>query len=288
VFGPAYAISMGRRHIVGFAQSLILYPPPMSESRVSVLKRQAQRIKFKLQEVFFARADELVVELEHVQAGLKRRRLFASKPIHIVYNTVDAVFRDQSRWFRVSLPDTGAAIKLGLVSRNYPHKNLQCLPALRSVLKELHGISVEFFVTFNSAEWAACAEPFRRVIHNVGELTLPQCPSFYATMDGVVFPSVCESFSASPLEAMLMHKPLFASDRPFIRDACHEHAHYFDPLDVGSMAAVIADYFRPGPQASHREALERAHRFVERYPSPADRARSYLAIVLDQSTAQRL
>ena len=37
-----------------------------------------------------------------------------------------------------------------------------------------------------------------------------------------------------------MRKPLFASDLPFIHDCCHAHAHYFDPLDVDSMADVIA------------------------------------------------
>jgi glycosyltransferase involved in cell wall biosynthesis len=278
VFGPVYALRLGRRHVVGFAQALILYPPTATERRLPLLRRLQERLKFRMQERFFARSHELVVEMQHVKAALQRRRLFSAKPVHIVMNTVDTVFREPRRWLPVSIPKVGPAIRLGIVSRNYLHKNLQCLAELKAALARHHGLAAEVFVTFNEAEWSACTPSFRAGVHNVGALSLAQCPSFYAAMDGVVFPSLCESFSSSPLEAMLMRKPLFASDLPFIHDCCGEHAHVFDPLDLQSMAAVIASYFQHRAAAERLDALEHAHAFVSRYPSADERARSYMAI----------
>ena len=61
-------------------------------------------------------------------------------------------------------------------------------------------------------------------------------------MDAIIFPSLLECFSATPLEAMAMEKPFFASDREFIRDVCSDYALYFDPEDPISAANVINDY----------------------------------------------
>ena len=280
VFGPAYVLHKGKRHVCGFAQPLILYPSNPVERGLPLLARLVQRLKYKLQELFFARADELVVELEHVKRGLERKWLFRSKPIHIVYSTVDAVFRDPARWTPLQMPDRGGEIWLGVISRNYAHKNLASLPELRRELQAKHGIAVEFFVTFTAAEWKACNTEFRRAIHNVGPLMLSQCPSFYTELDGVIFPSLLECFSAVPLEAMLMRKPLFASNLPFICDCCHEHAHYFDPLDIASMANAIARYFQSAHADEKSAALDRAQQFVSRYPSADERAHAYLAIAL--------
>jgi glycosyltransferase involved in cell wall biosynthesis len=285
VFGPAYAIAKGRRHVCGFAQPLIVYPRNPVEQRMKPVARVLQRLKYIVQEVFFARADELVVELEHVKVALTRKQLFRDMPVHIVYNTVDAVFKEPARWAPLRFPPTPPALRLGVVSRNYVHKNLACLPALQRQLQQVHGLAVVFFVTFTDAEWQACDEDFRGVIHNVGALVLPQCPSFYSAMDGIIFPSLLECFSAVPLEAMTMRKPLFASDLPFIRDCCHEHAQYFDPLDVASMARCIAGYYQEQPEAQRQDQLRRAEAFSQRYPSPAERARSYLDIAL--GAAQR-
>ena len=159
------------------------------------------------------------------------------------------------------------------------HKNLACLPALKRALQARHGLQAEFYVTLTDAEWASCSAEFRQSIHNVGALVLAQCPSFYAALDGVVFPSLLECFSAVPLEAMCMRRPLFASDLPFIRDCCHEHANYFDPLDIDAMAQSVAGWFQTLDEASRLRRLDSARDFLQRYPSPAERAAAYLTAV---------
>lgn len=278
VFGPAYFVRHNTYHLFGFAQPNIVYPVNMLTSSMGWLDRWRIRSKFDLQAWFFSRADELVVELDHVKRGLLQRRIFRRKPLHVVPSSVHSVFSEPMKWAPLDLPRRQDKLRLGVISRNYPHKNLVILADVKRILLNQHGRDVDIFVTFTPDEWASCDDKFRETIINVGGLSLNQCPTFYAAMDGVVFPSLLECFSAVPIETMMMGKPLFASDLPFIRDVCEDHCQYFDPLDPSSLARVIDAYFRR--PASERESLcESAHVHVLNYPGPQERAARYLNII---------
>lgn len=279
VFGPAYVWRKKGAHLCGFAQPLIIYPKnPMTHAK-PWYARWLQYAKYSLQELFFRRADALVVELDHVRRALMRRPLMRNKAVHIVNNTADRIFLEPLRWATVTLPSTSSdAVKLGIVTRNYPHKNLAVLPALKRELLKTHGLVAEFFVTFNAAEWQAAGADFREAVHNAGTLVLAQVPSFYIAMDGVIFPSLLECFSATPLEAMTVGRPLFASDLPFIREVCAEHAQYFDPSDVASMAAALAHWFRDVAPAERQARTNAAQRFARNWPDAAARADAYLRL----------
>lgn len=279
VFGPAYSMTSVKNHIVGFAQPSIIYPNSRAFLKVSMLNRFLMRLKFGIQKYFFSRAESLVVELEHVKVGLRKMPSFRSKDIYVVNSAVDSVFSDPDRWLPINNTNLqSSVIKLGLISRNYPHKNIDLLPYIKSALKKNHNIEAEFFVTFVPDEWAACTEHFRKTINNVGPLTLAQCPKFYESMDGVVFPSLLECFSAVPIESMLMKKPLFSSDLPFIRDCCKNHANYFKPEDAVSAASVIAEFFAKSSDERTR-LIDDAQEFVSLYPSATDRAESYINLM---------
>lgn len=279
VFGPAYTLRKPTRHIVGFAQPSIIYPDSRAFLKIPVRQRKVERLRFKLQEFFFAQADALVVELEHVKTGLQKIPAFRNKKIYVVNSAVDSVFSEPDRWLAIDTPmGSDRRIKLGLISRNYAHKNLDLLPYIKQTLKEKHAIEADLFVTFVPEEWDTCSDFFKENINNVGPLTLAQCPTFYASLDGVIFPSLLECFSAVPIESMLIGKPLFASDLPFIRDCCKTYANYFTPEDADSAAAVIADYYSR-PLAEQESFVSDAQRFVNSYPSAADRADSYLTLI---------
>jgi glycosyltransferase involved in cell wall biosynthesis len=218
VFGPAYYLFSSSYHLVGFAQPNIIYPNnPISQS-LSLFDRSIFRIKYKIQRLFFSRTDSIVVELEHVKTGLERLVEFAGIPIFVVYSSVHSIYLERQKWIALRLPQARSKIKLGIISRNYPHKNLKILTEVKKCLLTNFNLSVDFYVTFQLDEWESCDEIFRREIINVGGLSMGQCPTFYDAMDGVVFPSLLECFSAVPIEAMMVGKPLFASNLSFIRD----------------------------------------------------------------------
>lgn len=279
LFGPLYVLPAPRISLVGFAQPWIIYPDNECYADMPMLTRLKTRLKFWVQGLFFKQATTLFVELDHVAQGLIKRGLAAPESIHVVRNCLSGIYANPSLWKDVPIPDSAHAhLKLGFVGRNYPHKNTRIFPQIIEHLRRDHGVDARFYVTFNEQEWAACSEGFRACTVNVGPLSVAQCPMFYRAMDAVVFPSLLECFSATPLEAMAMERPLFASDRPFNRDVCGEHAHYFDPIDPASAAAAIARYVRWGgdKQASLRVARDHAITFSD----PASRAKQYIECLM--------
>jgi hypothetical protein len=219
-----------------------------------------------------------------VRRGLKRKPIFRNKKITTVESAVHSIYSNEDKWLDVELPETAGDIKIGIISRNYPHKNLKVLPGVKKILSEQYALNVSFYVTFTDEEWQACSTQFRESVINIGGLWLAQCPTFYAKMDGVILPSLLECFSAVPIEAMKVKRPIFASNLDFIHDVCGSHAEYFDPLDEASIARSIYEYFCLSKQVRVERVLL-AHEFGKRFFGPEIRARRYLQLIENELNA---
>lgn len=277
VFGPNYLRVKAKKEIVGFAQLWILdFNNPVSE-KMSFFSRIILRFKFYIQWLFFLRADHYVVELEHVKKSLVDKKGVDSKKISVVYNTVSSLYKDKSKWQPVCIKKNQEELSLGIVTRDYPHKNVNILPLVAEALEAKHNLKVHFYTTLNDAEWATKDAFFKKHVSTVGSLSPDQCPSFYEQIDAVVFPSLLECFSATPLEAMVMSKPLFASDRGFVRDVCGDYAVYFDPLDADDIALNIANYFKADTERA--DQLQQARDHALSFSSARGRAEQYLEII---------
>lgn len=276
LFGPLYNFAQPYTSIVGFAQPWIIYPDNECYSSLPFHSKLKTRLKYFLQGYFFKKADLIVVELEHVKEALINQLNVNPEKISIIHNSLSSIYLNRELWKKVVLPRSDVDLKLGFVGRNYPHKNTSIFPMISDALEKIYGIKVKFYVTFNDDEWDACSEEFKRVCINVGALKVSECPSFYEQVDGVIFPSLLECFSATPLEAMAMKRPLFVSDRPFNRDVCQNHANYFDPLSAASAANTISEYFCD-PHNDMR--LDKTRGYAINFSNPVTRARDYLALL---------
>jgi glycosyltransferase involved in cell wall biosynthesis len=279
VFGPLYLWQTQAVSIIGFAQPWIIYPENEIFRSLSLSQKLKTKLKFLAQSLFFRRADRLVVELEHVKSGLLARRFLNGGRIDVVQNCLGAIYFRPEQWKPLTSSLAKNTFSIGFVGRDYPHKNTNILPGIKKALKDEHGLDVDFYVTLNSTEWNAKSDLFRDCINNVGVLDVAQCPSFYEQMDAVIFPSFLECFSATPLEAMAMKKPLFASDRGFVRDVCGDFAWYFDPEDPSAAADRIADYINN--QADRVAKLAAAREHVVQFSNARQRAADYLRIMQD-------
>ncbi|WP_457858470.1 glycosyltransferase [Psychrobacter pulmonis] len=277
IFGPNYLRVKSQNEIVGFAQPWIInFDNPISR-RMKPLKRLKLFSKFNLQWLFFLRSDHYVVELEHVKDKLISLKGVDANKISIIHNTVSSLYHDKSKWKPVSIQKSNEAISLGFLTRDYPHKNLDILPAVAEVLQLHHNLSVRFYTTLNDFEWASKDAFFKKYVSSVGALAPDQCPCFYDQLDGVIFPSLLECFSATPLEAMAMEKPLFASDRGFVRDVCGNHATYFNPLDADDIATKIAEFYKSDKVDANN--LREARNHALSFSTAKDRAEKYLEII---------
>lgn len=276
IFGPSYIRNWKKTEIMGFAQPWII---DSSAYRTLDLKNKIKsRLKFFLQSLFFMRADRLVVELEHVKAGLVKKGIAKPYNIDIVYNCISSIYLDKNKWEHLPREIIKERFSLGYLGRDYPHKNTSFLPLIKTILKEKYRIDVDFYVTLNDEEWKLKSSDFQSSVINVGVLSVAQCPQFYQSLDAVIFPSLLECFSATPLEAMTMKKPLFASDRAFVRDVCSDFAWYFDPLNPESAANVIAEYIK-NHHGKDEDRLIAARAHVLNLSSARGRAEKYLQII---------
>lgn len=277
VFGPNYLRVKANKDIVGFAQLWILnFDNPISK-KLSFINRNKLRVKFYLQWLFFLRSDHYIVELEHVKKTLQSLKKVSNKKISIVYNTVSSLYKDESKWSAIAIEKGNEDVSLGIVTRDYPHKNLGILPKVAEVLRLNYNFKVHFYTTLNDEEWSTKNSFFKKYVSTVGSLSPDQCPSFYQQVDGIIFPSLLECFSATPLEAMVMEKPLFASDRGFVRDVCQEHAIYINPLDANDIASKIAGHFQS--DRINRVELQQAKAHALNFSSAKSRAEKYLQII---------
>lgn len=78
-----------------------------------------------------------------------------------------------------------------------------------------------------------------------------------------VYPSLSEGFGLPPLEAMLNDAPVVASNATCIPEVCGEAAHYFDPLDVQSMANAINEVLTDKKLRS--ALIQKGHEQVKKY-----------------------
>ncbi|MCC5881587.1 MAG: glycosyltransferase [Halomonas sp.] len=274
VFGPLYMVGRKFKSVVGFAQPWIIYPDNEIYAGMPTRDKLKTRLQFFLQKLFFTQADDLVVELEHVEEKL--REMGVKKRIHVVYNCLSKLYLQE--FVRDSPHAIMNRLSLGVITRDYPHKNLDILPHVKHRLKQKYAIEADFYVTLTDEEWHEKSVTFKKHMSNVGSLKVTQCPEFYQKLDGVVFPSYLECFSASPLEAMAMKKPLFASDRGFVRNVCGDYALYFDPIDPENIADVIYQYFFSDEKVALN--LEAARQHATGFSNSRDRARKYLDIMM--------
>ncbi len=242
VFGPLYSFVKPKKHVMGFAQPSIIYPDIAINLYSNKLIQFKLFFKLKIQELFFSKVDHLIVELEHVRAKLLLKKRFNNITVSVVHNCFSNVFLNPEQWQIFSLPNSNR-VKIGYLGRNYLHKNLEILPEVLFLLRDNYNMDVDFYVTLTDFEWESSSVIFRKSIINVGKLSIAQCPSYISQLDGVIFPSLLECFSATPLEALVMGKPVFLSNRHFNSDVVLDFGFYFDPLNPFQIAEVISNYF---------------------------------------------
>lgn len=85
----------------------------------------------------------------------------------------------------------------------------------------------------------------------------------YQNCRAYVFPSLSEGFGLPGLEAMAQGAPVVSSNATCLPEIYGEAAHYFDPLDVQSMASAIAEVL--GDDKLRAKLIGLGHKQVSKY-----------------------
>ncbi len=132
------------------------------------------------------------------------------------------------------------------LTKFYAHKNLEIfLDVFKGGAAALRDVSILFTV---QADQHPRAADFLRAIEspnlrdhlvNVGPVPQTELAGYYGHSQGLILPTLLESFSGTYLEAMQYRRPILTSDLDFARDVCGDAAEYFDPFDPAAIRDAI-------------------------------------------------
>lgn len=184
-------------------------------------------------------ADFFLFQTETSRSGFCKRYLLPRSRSSILQNAVGEDFLNIDAGLKKISFDI---IKIFIPSAYYPHKNLEVLFDVVSILKSKGLVNFEFITTVppNSA-FASRVDSFslRSHIKNIGPYSYADANDLYKNMDVVFIPSILETFSTSYLEAIAMAKPLVVADRSFAREVCGAYASYYSPLSADAAAEAL-------------------------------------------------
>jgi glycosyltransferase involved in cell wall biosynthesis len=94
-----------------------------------------------------------------------------------------------------------------------------------------------------------------------------------------------ETFSVTPLEAFAMRRPLFASNRGFVRDSCADAPIYFDPRSPSDIADALGNTLTaPEMMMKH---VERGLEVLAEHLTPRRRAIRYMQILQEAADGKK-
>jgi len=141
-------------------------------------------------------------------------------------------------------------IKLLCLARYYEHKNIEMLEEVAKIV-EAQSLPFVFYLTINRHHGQKAVALIDRIqrngLHNtlinLGYLKHNFIRELIEPINGIVIPSLLESFSLSCIEAWHFRKPLFISDLESMKSACHDAAIYFNPYSPADMIDKITSTF---------------------------------------------
>lgn len=276
IFGPTYWTPKSP-HLMGFARGHVIYQDSLYRKQLHLKNRILFDIKNKIL-MYYTKinSNNFVVETESAQRAL-RTLLPADKRVYYVSNTYSSVYDTPSLWKEVKLPNKGKnELWFVYICANYPHKNIQILPKVISLLKKIDKVhEYKIILSINEDELPLSKEEKRHFIF-LGKLNVDQCPLLYKIADALLMPSLIETFSASYLEAMKMQCLILTSDLSFAHDICADAAIYFDPLDPEDIVAKVLNVF--SDHALRTTFINRGSDRVLDFPTAKERAEQYLEI----------
>ena len=280
IFGPEYLGRKAVHEVVGFADGTILRAHNSPETGINGLTLRPplrSRAKNGVKRALLVKNyDTYVVQTSEMADSLNA--LSPNRPVHVVPNVVSGVFMDSTRWSHVPLPERQPQeIRLFYPARGYVHKNHRYLPLVSRAFEEAFGIALTFVTTLRSEEMQHIFPYLEPCIINVGEISRGQCAYLYEMTDALFFPSLNETFSSSPIEAMVIGKPVIALDLPFMNEMLGSNCWYVPSENAQLAAEVVWSIFKD--KNSLRERIVKSQIWVQRFISGSEQASRYFAIM---------
>ena len=284
-----FALPTKQRQVLQFMWPYVTYPESEVWKRMPRLEVATRKVKIKMFERRLKYADVVAPQTETSAERLKR--YYPQIRDVVVVPTAAAIVGTeggaQPLDGRYDLAGSGK--KLLCLTRYYPHKNLEILIPLAQLIKE-RGSDLSVVTTIAKDQHPGAKqflekleeEGLEDVIQNIGPVPIEVVPALYEATDGLLLPTLLESFSGTYVDAMAFRKPVFTSDKDFARDVCGEAAFYFDPHSAESIYRSLHGVF--SDEESIMEKTEKGYARVQQFPDWYAVAQQYLDLLEEVAT----
>lgn len=257
------------------------HPSALAWSSIPLWERSTRWLKNTVRRWWAGRASYFESQTEAAKAGIMRRMKVPADRVLVVPNAPNSIFLAEGEGLRAKVP--GSTVEIFCLAADYRHKNLNCIPDVARVLRDLRpGVPFQFILTlvpegriFREIEEKCLRLGVRDMVVNLGPIKLSECPARYRASDIVFMPTLLETFSATYLEAMAMSVPIVATDLDFARSVCADAARYYDPRSARAAAEAILEVAED--HALRARLIEAGRARLKEFPDPERKHR----IVLD-------
>jgi hypothetical protein len=281
IFGPVYW-RPHVFHVVGFAQGHYIYDDSPFWKKVSIPNKLQWKLKKYIHLCYLRRdADVFIVETEDVALRLNK---LLKKTCYVVPNTYSSYFGqylfEKGECNQIlPLKDKGE-FRLLSVCTPYSHKNLEIIPSVVDSLIEEGYDNIRFIITASDIIYKKMIpEAYRKYVTTTGTISPQNVPQLYFECDAVFVPSLLECFTANFPEAMVMGKPILASDLSFSHSICGNAALFFDPLVPFDIADKIIKLLEN--PLLRNELVELGKRRLSIFKTSEERAKAFLDICFE-------
>ncbi len=263
-------------HLLGFNLGHYVYQDSPFFQVINLSDRIVWKIKEYMHKFFLRRdADAYIVQTDDVNKRL--RRWIKNENVYTVTNTASHFYSQVNNHDKKLPLKNENEFRFLIFTSYYRHKNLEILHALIRELDENIKHRIKFILTLQDIEFNRLFpenSKSRHNIINIGPIPASEGPSLYKECDALFLPSLIECFSANYPEAMMMGKPIVASDLSFSRDICREAALYYSPLDAKDAARKICRMVESEKIRNH--LIEEGYKRINEFDNAQVRAKKII------------
>lgn len=241
--GPTY-IKFDSFHVMGCSNPYFLGPSKQAidclGGKLQVFIRTLHTI---YQAYYFKMANHWFLQTEASMNELTRKLRVTQGSCSIIHNAVSNNFLAPNSDFKDI--SSKQVIKVFVPSAYYPHKNLEIIPTIITLLNNNSNKRYEFYLTISNESF----ENFKRIegfeaieaqIFNHGTYSHSDAARLYSMHDVVFLPSVLEVFSTSYIEAIAMKMPLIVPEFSFSKSICKSYPIYYESDSIESCVSAFS------------------------------------------------
>ena len=272
-------IKTKRRQVFLFDWAYAVYP----EIQIWTLMSFQERIKRSVKIYFFKKFSKYI-DITIAQTNTIQKRLISQYSLDNVCIVPNAVSHENYNYKNNYNFKLDGDFNLLCLSKYYIHKNLESFIPLAKLIRS-NGLNIKIIITISGNEHPM-AEQFlknisnnklKEIIVNVGPVDMKLVPEIYSQSDGLILPTLLESFSGTYVEAMFHKKPIITSDYDFAHEVCNDSAFYFDPFEPQDMLNKIL--IVKSDKVSVEDKINNGIKQLDRFPSWEENFLSYLKIL---------